>query len=449
MTIIDNSSTQRIAELDVLRGFAVLGIFWINIVYMGLPYGAINMPTLVGDADALNVFAWVVDNLFIDGSMFALFSMLFGASALILLREEKLNSVDGVAVIDRYYRRLFWLMAFGLIHSFVLLWPLEILFTYGVLGLFLFPLRNIRPSRLLLLGTTLVVIGSFGVVDLSDDNDSSQDQTLLSDSSVDLMSDITISGLTTEILDDIDSEKQLKDELYQKLAEDMLNRKQGYLDVFQSNFDLALGQHTTNLFEDNIYDAGGMMLIGMALFKWGMISGMRSSLFYLAMMIAGYGVSMLLRYPFIVSSISSGFDPLLSNNSEQFASFFARLPLALGHIGLIMLLLRMEWFKYPAAALSVAGKLALTNYIAQTIFAGFLFYSFGLGLLGELQRHQLSIVAFTFGFFQLGFSVYWLQNHSMGPLEQLWRWLTNLGSVNRAPLGNFPLSKASGEASST
>lgn len=425
--VIDPSSKVRITQLDVVRGFAVLGIFWINIVYMGLPYGANNLPTLIGNSDALNAFAWVFNSLYIDGSMFSLFAMLFGASALILLREDKLNTVGGVAVVDYFYRRLFWLIIFGLVNSFLLLWPLDILVTYGLLGLLLFPLRHIRPGKLLLIGLMLVVIGSLSVISENSDDDQTQDTDLSSE----LNSDITIdldAGLTMEpesarTLKYADPEKELKEELYKDLAEDMVARRQGYLELVRYNFSLALGQHTTNLYEDNLFDAGGMMLIGMALFKWGVLSGARSTLFYLVMMFTGYTLAMLLRFPVVEANITSAFDPFLSLSFEQAFYFIARLPLALGHLSLIMLLLRMRWFRIPAIALAATGRMALSNYIGQTLFAIFLFYKFGFGLFGELERFQLSLVALFFGCFQLLFSLMWLKNFQMGPLESLWRWL--------------------------
>lgn len=447
MTVYNANSGQRIVELDVLRGFAVLGIFWINIVYMGLPYGAGNLPTLIGNHDALNVFAWVINSLFIDGSMFALFAMLFGASALILLREEKLNTADGVDVVDRYYRRLFWLMVFGLIHSFILLWPLDILFSYAVLGLLLFPLRKLRPVNLLMLGLVLVVIGCLGLNGDAEDNTNTNtdtaEQSLTSDTtSVNIAADITLGSLTEQALADTNAVNELKDELYKELAENLLARKQGYIELFKDNIALAVGQHTTNLYEDNIYDAGGMMLIGMALFKWGVLSGLRSSLFYLVLMFTGYGIAMVMRYPFVSEFIAVGFEPGKTPGANHAFFFFARLPLALGHLGLVMLLLRMEWFKLPSAMLSAAGRMALTNFIMQTVFAIFLFYSFGLAMFGELERYQLSLIALTFALFQLGFSVLWLSKHNMGPLEWLWRWLTNLRSGDLTIVRKISLRRA-------
>jgi hypothetical protein len=85
-----NSSTARWLEFDALRGFAVVGIFWVNIIYFGWPYGAIPYPILFGGIPELNILSWGFIHLRVEGAMFALFSMLFGASALILLGEQRL-----------------------------------------------------------------------------------------------------------------------------------------------------------------------------------------------------------------------------------------------------------------------------------------------------------------------------------------------------------------------
>jgi len=143
MTPTVSAVPVRIEQLDVLRGFAVLGIFWVNIVVFGLPHGAYAYPTLFGTADELNLWTWAASEVFVEGTMRGLFSILFGASALIFLDEVRLGT-GGVTVVERFYRRNLLLMAFGMIHAYFLLWPFDVLYAYGLFGLFLFPLRRVR-----------------------------------------------------------------------------------------------------------------------------------------------------------------------------------------------------------------------------------------------------------------------------------------------------------------
>lgn len=144
----------RIAQIDVLRGFAVLGVFWIGVGAFGMPYGANALPTLLGTPSTLNLAVWASTEVFMEGAMRGLFSMLFGASALIYLDQSRLDR-DGLAIVDRFYRRNLTLMLFGIIHAYVLLWPHDVLYAYGLIGLFLFPLRRAPALILFLAGVAL------------------------------------------------------------------------------------------------------------------------------------------------------------------------------------------------------------------------------------------------------------------------------------------------------
>jgi uncharacterized protein len=198
-----------------------------------------------------------------------------------------------------------------------------------------------------------------------------------------------------------------------------------YPTIFLSNIELAIGQQTTNLYESNIWDAGGMMLVGMALFKWGVLTGQRSLIFYLTMTLLGFTLAILLRLPGVIAGISSGFDPAQVQHIGSLPNLMGRLPLALGYVGLIMLLCRWRLLSTLTRALAAAGRLAFTNYITQTLFAIFVFYGFGLGLFGRLPFYQLILSAMLFGGMQILFSVFWLQYYQQGPLEWVWRSLVH------------------------
>lgn len=99
-----SAPASRIEQLDVTRGFAVLGIYWINIAIFALPHGAYALPSLWGEATQANILTWAFSELFVEGSMRGLFSMLFGASAMVFLDEARLQK-QSVDLVDRYYRR--------------------------------------------------------------------------------------------------------------------------------------------------------------------------------------------------------------------------------------------------------------------------------------------------------------------------------------------------------
>jgi uncharacterized protein len=408
-----NSSTARWLELDALRGFAVLGIFWVNIIYLGWPYGAIPYPILFGGIPELNILSWGFIHLLVEGAMFALFSMLFGASALMLLGEQRLAGPMGLRAVDHYYRRNLWLIGFGLIHAFVLLWPLEILFSYGVLGLALFPLRNLKSRTLLISGVVLVAWGTYPLLPLE----------LLPEATETIQQQATppAPSSNAELLLALEVEQEIAD-----IQAEMALYHSDYPAIFLGNIEVAIGQQTTNLYESNIWDAGGMMLVGMALFKWGVLTGERSLVFYLTMMLLGFTLAIFLRLPGVSASISSGFDSEQIHNIASVPNLMGRLPLALGYIGLIMLLCRWGLLSNLTRALADTGRLAFTNYITQTLFAIFVFYGFGLGLFGKLTFYQLIMTAMLFGGMQILVSVFWLKYFHQGPLEWLWRSLVHL-----------------------
>ena len=93
--------------------------------------------------------------------MRGIFSMLFGAGALLLLDRLEKNPPPGLNPADIYYRRLLWLLLFGLFNAFILLWAGDILYTYAIVGLVLFPFRKVKASRLLILGIACMLLSTW------------------------------------------------------------------------------------------------------------------------------------------------------------------------------------------------------------------------------------------------------------------------------------------------
>jgi len=101
-----------------------------------------------------------------------------------------------------------------------------------------------------------------------------------------------------------------------------------------------------------------------------------------------------------------------------------RIPMTIGHLGMLMLFARGSWFGWLRTSLAAVGRMAFTNYIMTSIICAFVFYGFGFGLYGELQRHQLYYVVGGIWLLQLVLSPWWLARYRFGPLEWLWRGLT-------------------------
>ena len=394
----------RIAQIDVLRGFAVLGVYWVGAGAFGLPYGANALPTLLGTPSDLNLAIWASTEVYVSGAMRGLFSMLFGASALIFLEEGRLHS-GGLALVDRFYRRNLTLMLFGIVHAYLLLWPHDVLYAYGLLGMFLFPLRRVRPLVLFLIGVAML-----SLVDLE------IDWSLVLGWLRGLPSPEAVAAATTP-----EESARFLNWLRMQMAEDIQTYRSGYLDIFAAQVAEVAAQQSTVFYKRHLFEIGGMMLIGMALYRWGVLSGQRSTRTYLWLALLGFAVGGWMRGANLYQAYLLDFDPLTLVQLEEARWGLGRLPVVLGHVGLIGLLCRWARAGWLTGPLAATGRLALTNYIGQTVLSITLFYGFGFGLFASLERWQLALVCLGVWAFQIGFSVLWLRWYRYGPLEWLWR----------------------------
>ena len=145
---------ERIVAIDILRGFALLGILIMNIQGFAMPAAAYSNPTAYGDLSGANRWVWTLSHVFADQKFMTIFSLLFGAG--IVLMSEKLDE-RGQRAWGVHYRRTFWLLLFGLAHAF-LLSSGDILVAYAVCGLWVYWLRRLRPGWQMALGILVVSI---------------------------------------------------------------------------------------------------------------------------------------------------------------------------------------------------------------------------------------------------------------------------------------------------
>jgi uncharacterized protein len=395
----------RIAQIDVLRGFAILGVYWIGVGAFGLPYGANALPTLLGTPSTLNLTLWASTEIYMEAAVRGVFSMLFGASALILLAPDRL-AADGIAQVDRFYRRNLSLMLFGVVHAYLLLWPYDVLYAYGLLGMFIFPLRQAPALALFLGGVALQAVADLEV-----------DWGLVLGWLRGLPQ-----GQETALAAASPAEGvRFLNWLRAQMLQDIQTYRSGYLDIFAAQIGEVAAQQSTLFYKRHLYEIGGMMMVGMALYRWGVLSGRSPWGLYLALAVLGFGVGGWLRGADVYQVWAQGFDPLTLVRLREGDLDLGRLPVALGHVGLIGLLCRWGRARWLTGPLAAAGRLALTHYLAQTLFSITLFYGLGFGLFATLERWQLALICLGVWAFQVGFSVAWLRRYRYGPLEWLWR----------------------------
>lgn len=155
------SASARIASLDILRGFALLGVLLLNILGFGMASLGYFHPFVgLGENSELNYTIWATVNLFFEGSMRGLFSMLFGAGIVMFTTGFGSHSGTGKSAW-LHYKRTFFLLLFGIFDAYVLLWTGDILILYAIAGAVLYPLRNAKPKTLMILSVIILLCSSF------------------------------------------------------------------------------------------------------------------------------------------------------------------------------------------------------------------------------------------------------------------------------------------------
>ena len=407
----------RINSLDVIRGIALLGILLMNINGMGLPF-AYSDPTIAGGSDGLNLQVWIANNMFFEGTMRGLFTMLFGAGA-ILLTSRLEKSGAGITTADIYYRRILWLLLFGIINVYIFLWHGDILYPYAIFGLMLFPFRNASVKNLILVGCALITIGVlWDISDYRNNLDTQKNgiemQTLKDQG-------VTLNEEQQDVLNKWEklNTKHTPEEVKEKIEK----MHQGYWSVLMEKVKGNQFMQTWLPYRLWVWDILSFMLLGMALFKLRVFHGERSHQFYIILLVTGYLIGLSINYIETKMLIDSNFDPVIISKADQ-SYQIGRLFTTLGHIGLFMLFIKSGILGFLQKSLAAVGKLALTNYLTHSVVTSIIFYGDGFALFGELQRYELYYIVGAIWIVQLIFSPIWLKYFLFGPAEWVWRSLT-------------------------
>ncbi|MDP9143968.1 MAG: DUF418 domain-containing protein, partial [Actinomycetota bacterium] len=171
------------------------------------------------------------------------------------------------------------------------------------------------------------------------------------------------------------------------------------------------------------FDSFSLMLIGIVLLRAGILTAQRSPRYYGLMVLLGYGVGLTVNYFEVSHILHQGFS-VQSWLRAGVTYDLGRLAMTLGHLGVLMLFCQSAGFGWLKSSLAAVGRMAFTNYIMTSIICAFVFYGFGFGLYGHLERYQLFYVVGGIWLAQLIVSPLWLRRFRFGPLEWLWRWLT-------------------------
>lgn len=406
---------ERIEALDFVRGTALFGILLMNVVGFGLPEAYTNPHNYGGYAGA-DLWAWVVTQVLFEGTQRALFSILFGAGVILLT--GRLEAAGRTDAADIYFRRTLWLIGFGFVNAYLLLWYGDILFAYGVTALFIYSFRKLAPRALLIVGAAALIAGAaWNAADTFTLIDANRDaaQVRVAQARGEQLSDAQFASLDTAM-----QANSAFEATRQTIRDDLAAMRGGYRAAFVHVASLNAYWQTWGVYR-NFFDVFGMMLIGMALFKLGVLTLERPTSLYAAMMIGGYGIGLVVNILEARHVIGHGFSAQAF--SEANISYdLGRLTMTMGHLGALLLFVRSGALAGLRRAVAAVGRMALTSYLSQSLICSILFV--GLRLYGELARHQLYYIVAAIWVFQLLASTLWLRHYRFGPAEWLWRWLT-------------------------
>jgi uncharacterized protein len=394
-----------------------------NIISFGWPDSAYENPTLGGGFTGLNKGLWILNQLFFDGKMMTTFSMLFGAG--LVLMDERATA-GGRKLRGVYYRRVLWLIAIGLLHSYFI-WAGDILVLYGECGLLLYPFRKLSAKTLIIVGVTFlfvlvpVFLALRGGMEYLKGNANWVDQEVKEGRTPTEfqrgMRDFYRENLEDEMKPD--PEKRAK-----KFQEEIETYRGGYWGIVKDRAkELWIGQ-TIGFILGGFLFAGGRMLIGMGLMKLGVFSAERSRSFYIKMMAWGYGIGLPLEAIGAWQAVRADFGFDFYWNGGFFFNFFSSLIIALGHVGMIMLIYQSGAIPWLTQRLAAVGRMALSNYLTHSIVCTLIFYGYGLGYFATMDRISMMMVVLSIWIAQLVLSPIWLEHFRYGPAEWLWRSLT-------------------------
>jgi len=412
------AANERFVSIDVLRGVAVLGILVMNIYGFAMPLVAYSNPLALGGTELHNLGTWFFTHILFDLKFLSIFAMLFGAGLVVMSTRAESRGTQFGRI---YYRRQFWLLLLGAIHGYFIWWG-DILFLYAAIGMLVYLFRNRGPRALIIVAVLILpmpLLLDHGVA-------INVDRAIVKVAEIEELqaSGTELSDEQTKALEDWEGLRQFMAPTEEDMQADLDAYRGGYLEIVEHRAPIVLMLQVFLTLLFGIWRVGALMMIGMALLKLGVLSGERSVGFYRKMMLAGY----LIGLPLTIFSASDlyahQFDPLYVIRVGGIANYWGSVIVALGHIGLVMLIVKTGALQRLMARFAAVGRMALTNYLMHSVILTTVFYGYGFGLYGTIPRFwQMGFVVAVIGL-QLILSPWWLSRYRFGPVEWLWRSLT-------------------------
>ena len=386
-TPLEPDGAPRLPALDILRGIAILAILFANIGDMGASfYAALGSdPRRLGWAP-LDRISWIARELLLSGTARGLLEMLFGAGMVIIAD----RALTGGAA--DYVRRNLVLLALGVIHVLILLWPGDILHTYALAALIAMCLRTARPRLMLTLGLSLalfqMISGTLAVTQFVHER---SDATALD-----------ARGAAGRMLS-ADEQRRLVGyaalDRRQRQANEAAAARVAAEDRARTGTPRQWGAAAWGMFAFiqtqgyetySVWEAAGTMLIGAALFRWGVLQGSRSRRFYLCAAVVAYTMGLTLRALAVRETLGDADSPIFATTTSE----LARLATTLGHVAAVNLMLATAAGARLLRPFAAAGRTALSIYVMQTLICLWVLYPpWGFALYGKQGWAALMLTA--------------------------------------------------------
>jgi uncharacterized protein len=393
--------SERYEFIDLLRGFALLGILMVNMPIMNSPFVAQHGELALWENPVNKTAHWII-LFFFTGKFYTIFSMLFGIGFYFFLRKA---DETGKSVLPVFRRRLFWLLIIGILHV-VLLWYGDILVFYALFGFIMMLFRN-KSNRTLIIWAVVI-----------------------------LLIPVTLTILFTLFINlamSIPEAAAGMQEGFAQAKENMRIMTENALAIYPSGsfaeiISIRLQEYSNVMggllfFFPNVL---AMFLVGMVLARKRVFENLEASkpffkkLLFISLPFALIGNFMLAHFGF-----KSGY------TSVDWNTFGFIVGQAIGgpamsfvYISLLAHCYYNGYFKKLSLMVIKTGRMALTNYIMQSVIATTIFFSYGLGLYGKVNVWQGMLLTVLIYIIQLVWSEYWLNHFRFGPMEWLWRTLT-------------------------
>ncbi len=410
MTDIDSEAgaaappTPRITGLDVTRGFAVMGILAMNIVGFAMPQFAYISPQTWGGGTGPDLWVWAVNYVLVDSKMRGLFSMMFGASTLLVIDSA---IAAGRSPARTHYGRMVVLALFGLAHFF-LIWFGDILFLYAMCGMLLYAFRDLSivALRRWAAGFFVIamVVASAQFVTLSLANQPYMPKELR-EARADLERDMQFHS----------AEARKEVTLYRSDYRTMISGRVAK-DALQPLVSVGLF----------LWETMALMLVGMIMFRSGLLRGTWSLDRLARWRNWCLGIGIAANVPLLWWQLASGLDPAILLLSTFCLSVPFDIIMSIGYAALFMGLAQRFSGHPLIIRVAAAGRAAFTNYLGTSILMTGFFYGWGLGMFGQLSRIEVYGPVVAVWVLMLLWSKPWLDHFRYGPLEWLWRSLARL-----------------------